>query len=194
MRLFGPLYDRCIQWARHRHAVRYLAALSAAEAIVFPIPPDVMLIPMALAQPRRWVSVATVCTVASVLGGLVGYLLGHFALELVMPLIERAGQAETFAEVQALFARYGFWIVLVAGFTPIPFKVFTVASGAAGMPLLPFVLGSFAGRGGRFYLVAALVALAGPKVEPVVRRYIEIVGWIVGIAVLAVLAWLQFGH
>lgn len=194
MRLFGPLYDRCIRWARHRHAVRYLAALSAAEAIVFPIPPDVMLIPMALAQPRRWAWIATVCTVSSVLGGLVGYLLGHFALELVMPLIERAGQAETFAEVQTLFARYGFWIVLVAGFTPIPFKVFTVASGAAGMPLLPFVLGSFAGRGGRFYLVSALVALAGPKVEPVARRYIEVVGWVVGVAVLALLAWLQFGR
>ncbi|KAF1711200.1 hypothetical protein CSC70_04580 [Pseudoxanthomonas kalamensis DSM 18571] len=194
MKLFGPLYDRCIAWSKHRHAPRYLAGMSAAEATFFPIPPDVMLIPMSLAQPQRWARLAAVCTIASVLGGLVGYLLGHYALEAVMPWLQRAGYADTFAQVQGLFERYGFWIIIVAGFTPIPFKVFTVASGAAGMPLLPFALGALVGRGGRFFLVAGLVAWLGPRYEPMIRRYIELLGWVVGIAVLLLLVWLQWRH
>jgi len=91
-----------------------------------------------------------------------------------------------------MFEKYGFWIVVVAGFTPVPYKVFTIASGAAGMALLPFVLGSIVGRAGRFFMVAGLVAWFGPKFEHVFRRYIEIIGWVVGVAALLAFAWLQF--
>jgi membrane protein YqaA with SNARE-associated domain len=191
MRLFGPLYDRCLRWAGHRHAPRYLAGLSAAESVIFPIPPDVMLAPMTLAQPQRWLRLALICTVASVAGGLLGYLLGHFALEAVLPWIERAGKLEAFHEVQALFVRYGFWIVFVAGFTPIPYKVFTIASGAAGIGLLPFILGSFIGRGGRFFLVAGLIRLGGARMEGMLRRYVEGLGWAVVVLVGAALLWLE---
>jgi membrane protein YqaA with SNARE-associated domain len=191
MRLFGPLYDRALVWARHRHAPRYLALLSASESVFFPVPPDVMLAPMALARPRAWWKLALLCTVASVLGGLLGYALGHFALEAIWPWILRMGWDDTFAEVQALFARYGFWIVFVAAFTPIPYKVFTIASGATGIAFLPFVLGSFIGRGIRFFLVAGLIAWGGERLERGLRRYIEVLGWAVAILVLLAVAWLE---
>lgn len=191
MRLFGPLYDRALAWARHRHAPRYLALLSMAESVIFPIPPDVMLAPMALARPRAWWKLAALCTVASVLGGLLGYALGHFALEAIWPWMLKMGWDDTFAQVQALFARHGFWIVFVAAFTPIPYKVFTIASGATGIAILPFVLGSFIGRGIRFFLVAGLIAWGGERLERGLRRYVEILGWAVALVVLVAVAWLE---
>ncbi len=192
MQIFGPLYDRCVGWARHRHAPAYLFGTSVAESIFFPIPVDVMLAPMAMGTPRRWWYFALLATVGSVLGGVIGFLLGQFALEAVMPWIERAGQAQTFADINEMFEKYGFWIVVIAGFTPIPYKVFTIASGAAGMAMLPFVLGSMVGRAGRFFLVAGLVAFFGTRFEAVFRRYIETIGWVVGAAALLAFAWLQF--
>ena len=103
----------------------------------------------------------------------------------------RAGKLETFHEVQALFVRYGFWIVFVAGFTPIPYKVFTIAAGAAGIGMLPFLLGSFVGRGGRFFLVAGLIRLGGAPMEQVLRRYVEWLGWLVVVVVAVALLWLE---
>lgn len=191
MRLFGPLYDRALQWARHRHAPRYLALLSASESVIFPVPPDVMLAPMALARPQSWWKLALLCTVASVLGGLLGYALGHFALEAIWPWVLKMGWDDTFNRVQDLFDRYGFWIVFVAAFTPIPYKVFTIASGATGIAFIPFLLGSFIGRGIRFFLVAGLIAWGGERLERGLRRYIEILGWAVAILVLLAVAWLE---
>jgi len=191
MKLFGPLYDRCRQLAAHRHAPWYLGFTSAIESIFFPVPPDVMLAPMALARPRAWWRYALLTTLTSVLGGLVGYLLGYFAIEAVMPWIGRAGHADTYAQVQGLFGRYGVWIMFVAAFTPIPFKVFTVAGGAAAMPLLPFIVACLVGRGIRFFLVAGVVAWGGPRVEPVFRRYIEIVGWVMAVVILGAVVWLN---
>ncbi|MBW8312884.1 MAG: DedA family protein [Rhizobium sp.] len=191
MKLFGPLYDRCRTLAAHPHAPWYLGVLSTIESIFFPVPPDVMLAPMAMARPQAWWRYALLTTVASVLGGLIGYALGYFAIEAVMPWIERAGHAGTYANVQDQFVKYGVWIMFVAAFTPIPFKVFTVAGGAAAMPLLPFALASLVGRGIRFFLVAGLIAWGGPRVEPHLRRYIEVLGWVVAVAILGVIAWLQ---
>lgn len=191
MRLFGPLYDRALRWARHRHAPRYLALLSASESVIFPVPPDVMLAPMSLARPRIWWKLALLCTVASVLGGLLGYALGHFALEAIWPWMLRMGWDDSFVRVQALFARYGFWIVFVAAFTPIPYKVFTIASGATGIAFLPFVLGSFIGRGIRFFLVAGLIAWGGEPLERGLRGHIESLGWAVAVLVLLAVAWLE---
>lgn len=190
MRIFGPIYDRCLAWAAHRHAERYLAAVSAAESVVFPIPPDVMLAPMALARPDRGLRYATICTLASVLGGVLGFLLGAFALDAVMPWIERAGKRETFEQIHQLFATYGFWIVFIAGFTPIPYKIFTIASGAAGMGFLPFLIGSAVGRGGRFFLVALLLRWGGAKLEGSLRRYVEWIGWgVLLLVAIALVAW-----
>lgn len=191
MKLFGPLYDYCRRLAAHRHAPWYLGFISAIESIFFPVPTDVMLAPMALAKPRDWWRLGLLATLTSVLGGVIGYGLGYFAIEAVMPWIERVGYDDTYAQVQDLFREYGVWIMFVAAFTPIPFKVFTVAGGAAAMPLLPFVLASLVGRGIRFFLVAWVVAWGGPKVEPVFRRYIEIVGWVIAVLILGAIVWLN---
>ncbi|HBK57622.1 MAG TPA: hypothetical protein DDZ76_15255 [Xanthomonadales bacterium] len=192
MKLFGPIYDRALRWAGHHHAPGYLAAMSAAESVIFPIPPDVMLAPMTLARPQRWWRFAAICTIASVLGGLLGYALGSYALDAIWPMIERLGWTPTYYRVQALFERYGFWIVFVAGFTPIPYKIFTIASGAAGIALLPFTLASLIGRGGRFFLVAGLVAWGGERLERTLRRYIEALGWIVAAAIMAALLVMEW--
>ncbi len=191
MRLFAPLYDRAIGWAGHRHAPAYLAALSATESVIFPVPPDVMLAPMALARPSHWWRFALLCTLASVGGGLLGYALGHFALDAIWPWMVSLGWDDTFARIQGLFERHGFWIVLVAAFTPIPYKVFTIASGATGIGLVAFVLGSLVGRGVRYFLVAGIVAWGGARLEALLRRYIEPLGWAVAALVAIGVAWLE---
>lgn len=195
MKIFAPIYEFCLRLARHRHAPAWLTGISAVESVVFPIPPDVMLAPMALAQPKKWWRFAALCTLGSVLGGLLGYLLGHYALEAIWPWMQRMGWEAAFHDIRGLFTRYGFWLVFVAAFTPIPYKVFTIASGATGIGLFPFVFGSLIGRGARFFLVAGLVAWGGQKLEAAIRRYIEWLGWLVAIAVLIGIAWLQWrGH
>jgi membrane protein YqaA with SNARE-associated domain len=177
MSLFRTLYDRTLGWSRHPHAERYLGVVSFTESSFFPIPPDVLLAPMTLAQPSRWVRLATLTTVTSVLGGLFGYFIGQMAIDAVMPWLERVGYIEHFRTAERWFEEYGFWAIFAAGFTPIPYKVFTIAAGAASMGLLPFVLGSIAGRGARFYLVAALVRFGGAPIEHQIRRYIDAIGW-----------------
>ncbi|MEY2721825.1 MAG: hypothetical protein RL245_1356 [Pseudomonadota bacterium] len=177
MALFRTLYDRTLGWSRHPHAERYLGVVSFTESSFFPIPPDVLLAPMTLAQPSRWLRLATLTTVTSVLGGLFGYFIGQMAIDAVMPWLERVGYIGHFRTAERWFEEYGFWAIFAAGFTPIPYKVFTIAAGAASMGLLPFVLGSIAGRGARFYLVAALVRFGGAPIEHQIRRYIDAIGW-----------------
>ncbi|MCC5856890.1 MAG: DedA family protein [Ectothiorhodospiraceae bacterium] len=192
MRLFSRLYERVLLWAAHRHAERYLAVLSFAESSFFPVPPDVMLAPMALAQPRRALRFALVTTVASVLGGVFGYLLGYFAMGAVEPLILAAGYEAALVQARAWFLQYGFWVVLLAGFSPIPYKVFTVAAGGMALPLLPFVAASLLGRGLRFFLVALIMGWGGPRLEPYVKPYLDWMGW--GTVVLLVILYLVFVH
>ncbi len=177
MKIFEPIYDRALLWARHRHATWWLAFISFIEAVIFPIPPEVMLAPMSLAQPRRAFWFAAVSLAASTLGALVGYALGHYAFELLEPWLHRLGYWETFLEVKKHAAENGFWLLLIGGFTPIPFKLLTIASGAVGMPLLPFLAGAIIGRGKRVFLVAAAIRLGGERAERTLRRYVEPVGW-----------------
>lgn len=142
MKLFSSLYARTMQWARHKYATYWLALVSFTESSFFLIPPDVMLAPMSLAKPEKAWFYALVTTIASVLGGLLGYFIGSFAFEIIEPYIHSMGYWHKFELAQQWFENYGFWAILLAGFTPIPYKVFTIASGVAGMLLLPFVLGS----------------------------------------------------
>lgn len=189
MALFTRLYDRVMHWARHRHAAWYLGGLSFAESSFFPIPPDVMLAPMSLARPRRAWFYALITTLTSVAGGLLGYAIGHFALEWLTPLIGEGGRwHEHYLHAHAWFAKWGFWAVFLAGFSPIPYKVFTITAGTLAMPLPPFVLASCIGRGMRFFMVAGLLAWGGPRMEAMLRRYVEWLGWL--LVVLAVVAYL----
>ncbi len=191
MRLFSRLYDLAIRWAAHRHAPRYLCALSFAESSFFPIPPDVMLAPMVVAKRAQAWRYALMTTVASVLGGLFGYLIGALAIDLAAELIQQAGLQAKYLQVQAWFSEWGFWAVFLAGFSPIPYKLFTIAAGAGGMALLPFVLASTIGRGARFFLVASLIWSGGPRFEPILRRYIDYFGWLV--VLLAIVLYGLFG-
>jgi len=177
--LLSRLYDRAMIWAAHRHAPSYLMGLSFAESSFFPVPPDVMLAPMALATPKRAWYFAALTTIASVLGGLFGYLIGMFAFELVEPALQRYGYHDEFLRVQDWFDTWGFWAVFIAGFTPVPYKIFTIAAGLIAMPLLPFILASAIGRGARFYMVAALMVWGGERMQQWVRTYIDRIGWVV---------------
>lgn len=192
MRVFGPLYDRVLRWSAHRLAPRYLAAVSFAESSFFPIPPDVMLLPMSVALPSRAAWFALLTTLASVAGALLGYVVGYFALGLFIPWIEAAGMMSDYHEAVAWFEQWGLWVMLLAGFTPLPFKLFTIAGGALALPLLPFLAGSFIGRGARFGLVAAVAGMLGPRVEPWVKRWIEWLGW--GTLLIVAAAWLYWQY
>jgi membrane protein YqaA with SNARE-associated domain len=179
-----------LAWSAHRHAERYLAALSFAESSFFPIPPDVMLAPMTLAKPAKGWRYAAITTVASVLGGIAGYAIGWVAIDAVTPLIERLGYLETYVQATSWFERYGFLAILAAGFSPIPYKIFTIAGGALTMFFPGFVLASLLGRGARFFLVAGIIVFGGPRVEPLLRKYVDRIGWAsVILIVVAVVAW-----
>ncbi len=175
--MFQKLYDKALLWSKHRHAAKYLCVLSFAESSFFPVPPDVMLAPMALAQPDKAFRFALLTTIASVLGGVFGYAIGYFLFDRLEPWLQTTQYWESYLIAQSWFKDWGFWAVFVAGFSPIPYKVFTIAAGAMNMVFLPFVLASAIGRGGRFFLVAMLLAAGGAKLESKLREYMDRLGW-----------------
>ncbi|MCK8133160.1 YqaA family protein [Pseudoalteromonas sp. 2CM28B] len=188
MKLFTKLYDMALVWAKHRFAERYLAAMSFAESVFFPVPPDVMLAPMSLAQPSKAWRFASFATVASVLGGIVGYFLGYWLFEpVVQPFIEQVHWQEKFETALTWFKEYGVWVVFLAGFSPIPYKVFTIGAGVLQMAFLPFLIASAVGRGARFFLVSALMKWGGVKMEQKLRQYVEVLGW--GLVILIAVAY-----
>lgn len=192
MRWFSAIYDRVITWSRHRHAPRYLAVLSFSESSFFPIPPDVMLAPMVLANPHRAWYLAFLTTVTSVLGGMLGYLIGMFSFELVEPLLREAGYYPKYLLAKEWFDEWGFWAVFLAGFSPIPYKVFTITAGVISMAFLPFVVASTIGRGARFFLVAALLWWGGESMEGTLRKYIDIIGWVTVLLVVILLVLIKW--
>ncbi|PID49422.1 MAG: hypothetical protein CR991_06670 [Proteobacteria bacterium] len=187
MKLFSSLYNKVIAWSKHPQAPRYLGALSFAESSFFPIPPDVMLMPMVIANPARWKYLAGLTTIASVLGGLAGYLIGLFAFDGLQPYIVQWGYGEKLTQAQNWFEQWGVWVIFAAGFSPIPYKIFTITAGALAMALIPFIIASIIGRGARFFLVSALLAWMGPKMEPLIIRYIEWLGWAIVAALILII-------
>ena len=186
MRLFAGLYDTALAWSGRPRSDWYLAGLSAAESVVFPVPVEALLVPMALARPESWARLALIATAASVLGGALGYALGAWAWDWAA----QWPASDHLAQAQAWFAQWGAWVVLVAAFSPIPYKAFTITAGFLSVSFLPFLAASAAGRGARFYLVAGLVRLAGPAAQPWIRRHVEALGWL-AVAALAVLIAVQ---
>ena len=165
------LYDWTLAWAGHRHAPWALAAVAFAESSVFPIPPDLLLIPMILAAPHKAFRFAAICTIASVLGALLGYAIGYFAWEtLGEPILRSLGKADAFEGFEARYNDYGAWAVLVAGVTPFPFKVITILSGMTALSLPVFLVSSIVARGLRFVIVAAILWKYGPPVRELVER------------------------
>ncbi|MEW8028881.1 MAG: YqaA family protein [Candidatus Thiodiazotropha sp.] len=191
MSLFSSLYARTMQWSRHPHAPAYLAGLSFAESSFFPIPPDVMLAPMSMARPNQAWFFAGLTTLASVIGGMFGYLIGVYAFDLVQPWLHSFGYWEGYLNTKAWFGEWGFWAIFLAGFSPIPYKIFTITAGVIGMAFLPFVVASIIGRGARFFLVAALMAWGGARMEKVLHRYVDRLGWILVIVFLVLIIYLK---
>jgi membrane protein YqaA with SNARE-associated domain len=177
--MFRRLYDWMMRLAGHRHAIPAMAAISFAESSFFPIPPDVMLVPMVLAQRSKAFLIAAVCTVSSVLGGLAGYAIGYFLFETigawVINLYNLQGAMETFRQE---FAEYGTWIILVKGLTPIPYKLVTIASGVAHFDLFTFIWASIVTRGLRFFIVAGLLWKFGDPIRNFIDKRLEVLTWV----------------
>lgn len=168
--------------------------MSFAESSFFPIPPDVMLAPMSLANPRQAWRLALLTTLTSVAGGIFGYAIGYFAIDAVLPWLQESPYWPAYQTAVEWFGRWGFWAVFVAGFSPIPYKMFTIAAGALAMALLPFTLASIVGRGMRFFLVAALMAWGGARMEEKLHRYVDRLGWAsVVLAIIGALAYRGMG-
>ena len=184
MGLFSTLYKKVMQWSKHRYATTWLAIVSFTESSCFLIPPDVMLIPMSLAKPHKAWFYAGLTTVTSVLGGILGYMIGAYAFQFIEPWIISLGYEHAYELAETWFENWGFWAILLAGFTPIPYKIFTIASGALGMALLPFIIGSMIGRGARFFLVAGLMRWGGERLEAQLHVWIDRIGWITIVAAL----------
>ena len=191
MAIFGPLYERVMRWSRHRHAEWYLGVLSFAESSFFPIPVDVMLAPMCLAKPENSWRYATIASLLSVLGGVAGYAIGYLTFEAIEPWLAGSHYWGAYETARLWFDKYGIWTIFVAGFSPIPYKVFTIAAGVAVLTFPGFVFASLIGRGARFFLVAGVVKYAGENFETTIVNKIERIGWAVVVISALVIGYLM---
>ena len=183
--MIRSLYDWVIRLAAHPKAVPALGVISFLESSVFPIPPDVMLIPMVLANRAKAFIIATVCTITSVLGGLLGYAIGYYFFETIGEWVVRTyGLQSGLDAFRAGFEQYGIWIILIKGLTPIPYKLVTIASGAAHFDLFTFVWASIVTRGARFFLVAALLWKFGEPIRTFVEERLTLLTWLFLIALI----------
>lgn len=192
--IFSSLYRKIIAWSEHPKAVYYLILVSFTESCIFPIPPDVMLISMSLAKPEKAWFYAGATTISSVLGGLFGFLLGAFFLKYLFPYIEYLGYSDSYYQVIDWYRLWGFWIVLLVGFSPIPYKIFTIASGSLHMSILPFLMASLISRGARFFLTATLLYFYGRRVRDFLEQFIEWIGWFFVIIFVFIYLWFKFLH
>ena len=179
------LYQRVLALAASRHAALWLAVISFAEASFFPSPPDALLSPMALARPERAWRYALICTAASVAGGALGYLIGYGLFDIVArPLLAAYHYEAAFERFRQTYADWGVWIILIKGLTPIPYKIVTIASGAAGFNFGIFMLASLATRGARFFLVATLLHFWGDHVRDFIERRLTLVTTAIAVGVI----------
>ena len=191
--MLRKIYDWLMTLAGSRHAPVALAVVSFAESSFFPIPPDVMLAPMVLAKPKRAFFYAGLCMAASVLGGCLGYAIGYFLEPVGLFLLRLIGHPEGQAAFQAWFDKWGLWVILIKGLTPIPYKLVTIASGLAHFDLFTFIWASVVTRGARFFLTATLLKYFGPAIRAEVERRLALYTT-VGLVVLigGVVAWKLF--
>lgn len=166
------IYQWMVDMASSRNAMWALALVAFVESSFFPIPPDIMLIPMIVATPKKAWKIALVATAASVIGGYFGYLIGYFGYDLIArPLLEFYGYLEKFEQFSRYYNEYGAWIVLGAGITPFPYKVITIASGVVGMNIWVFGVASVVARGLRFFIIAGLLRFFGEPIKKIIEKH-----------------------
>lgn len=188
MKLFSAIYDWTLKWAEHKFAPRILALLTFAESVFFPIPPDVLLAPMVLAKPEKAWKLASLTTISSIAGGVVGYILGFMMFEpWIQPIILELGYQARFDIAINWFKEWGVWVVFIAGFSPIPYKLFTVSAGFLHMAFIPFLIASAIGRGMRFFIVAGLIYWGGKTMEKKLRQWVDVIGW--GLVALIIIVY-----
>ena len=174
--MIRPLYNWTMSLAASKHAMWALAAVSFIESSFFPIPPDVLMIPMIIAAPTKAWRIAAVCTIASVLGAMLGYFIGFGLFETIgQPILDFYGKADDFAAFSVRYNEMGIWAVLFAGVTPFPFKVITIASGVTAMPVIPFILSAIVARALRFFLIATLLYYFGAPIRDFIEKYLGLV-------------------
>jgi len=175
--IFAGLYERALRWAEHPRRERYLIGVGLFESFFLPLPTALLMVPMVLATPDKTFRIATITTLVSVFGGVVGYLLGWGAMSVIEPWINQMGWQAPLDSARVEFAHYGVLAVGIGAFTLAPFKIFTLAAGMLSMSFVPFLLVALAGRAAHFYMIGYLTAWAGPKMQPVVQKNIEWLGW-----------------
>lgn len=189
------LYDWTLHLARHRHAVWWLFAVAVAEASFFPVPIEALLLPMMFAQPRRGWWFALVATVGTVIGGVLGWLIGALLYEAVaQPILAVYGYMDAYAEFSELYREWGVWIVFAGGFTPIPYKVVSIASGAVDLDIWVFIVASAVSRGLRFAIEVGLLAFFGPPIRSFVEKRLAMVAMLSFAALVAgflAIEWLR---
>jgi membrane protein YqaA with SNARE-associated domain len=187
------LYDRVLALAGRPNAPWWLAAIAFAESSFFPVPPDVLLVPMALARPERAWRLAAICTVSSVAGGVLGYLIGYWLFEAIaQPLLHAYHYEAAFARFEQTYAQYGVWVILVKGLTPIPYKIVTIASGVAHFDFAVFLAASLVTRGLRFFLLAALLRKFGAPVRTFIEQRLVLVTTLMAVGIVGGFALLKF--
>jgi len=188
------LYDWTMRWADTPQSMLALFLIAFAESSVFPIPPDVLLIAIVAANPRHWFQGAALCTAGSVAGAVLGYYIGSaLMVTLGQPIVDFYHAQAAWDRVVELYnGRWGIWFLAAAAFTPIPYKVATIAAGATGMPFWPFVLVSAVGRGGRFFIVAAILRVFGPKVRALIEKHFDLAAFLFLVLLLGGFLVLQY--
>jgi membrane protein YqaA with SNARE-associated domain len=187
------LYDWILRLAAHRLAGLWLAVVSFAESSFFPVPPDAMLIPMCLARPDRAWRYAAICTVSSVLGGMLGYAIGYYLFEAVaQPILAAYGHAEALQSFRGWFARWGAAVILIKGLTPIPFKIVTIGAGAAAFDPWLFLLTAAITRGARFFLLAGLLLRYGAPIREFIEKRLTLITSVAAVAIIGGFVALRF--
>ncbi len=192
MGIFAKLYDKTLCLAEHKHAAHYLALISFAESLFMPIPIDVVLSAMMLSRPHKSYNLALVATISSLFGGLLAYCLGALAFEpIIKPILIFFNCYHTYGSVLANFTRWGFWLMLLAGLIPIPYKLFTLGAGIIRLALPSFILAAIIGRGTRFFLLALLLATKGESLRAKIRQLSDYVGWFL-LTILSIICLVKF--
>ena len=189
--LFTRLYDAIMLWAKSKHAVSMLSIVSFVESFIFPIPPDLLLIPLSISNPKKACYFAMLTTIFSVLGGVIGYLIGIYLSDLFLSTLGWIFDENSVEITTEWMTEWGVMVVLISGFSPIPYKIFTVASGVTGLTFIPFLLASFLGRGMRFFLIGFVISKGGDNLEKKLRKYSEVIGW-TGLSIFSAYLFFNF--